>query len=290
MNLTARKLSVIQFVCRYYVVTREMIQRAVMPETSDDGRVCRKVLAKLVAEGLIAKANMLMVNPNSNAPARAYYPTKRGAELLAVELRDDGWLNTCTSVPNWQHLPHWIRCSEFHVVLDRAAELNPQVKIERFLHEWAIANPNESDPAKRYRLFTEIRKEPRLVCAPDFAFLLCYAGIRKVYFGEFDNGTTGIQQIAASKTPGYAALAKEQLHRRHYPDTTLATFGVLHVSISASRRDALRRAIATKEGAGLHLFTAWPEITSGTLLHGDLIYDCEKGPRALVRRVEGGAA
>ncbi len=289
MTLTKRKLAILRFVAIYYTVTRAMIQRAVMPETDRQGRVARKILGELTQCGLLNKTKMLVCNAADGAPAPVYYPSRKGCELLAVELRDDTWLHTCTLTPNWQHLHHWVNVAKFHIELDHAAMLSRDVKVERWLSEWTIANPDETEPQKRYRLFTEIRKEPRLVCAPDAAFLLCYRAFRKVYYVEVDRGTTGINAIAASKTPGYAAMEKQGLHRRHYADTTFDTFSVLQVTTSANRRDALRRAIAPKDGAKLWLFLAWPDITAETLLHNDLIYDCEKGPRPLVKRAEGGA-
>src|SRR5205823_11884614 len=132
-------------------------------------------------------------------------------------------------------------------------------------------------PAKRYRLFTEIRKQPRLVCAPDGGFLLSYRRFKKVYYVEIDRGTTGINAIAASKTPGYAEMAKQCLHRRHYPETNFDTFSVLHVSNSVNRRDALAKAVSPKDEQRLWKFAAWPEITAETLLFGEVIHDCQKG-------------
>jgi hypothetical protein len=287
--LTPRDIAIMRFICTYYVVTREMVRLAVMPETDRDGRAARKVLARLVEGGWIAKTAMLVVNPSDGAPARVFFPTRKGAEFLAVELRDDSWMHTCTQTPNWQHLHHWINCSKLHILFDQAAKLHPEVKVTGYLHEWAIANPDEKEPHKRFRLFTEIRKEPRLVSAPDSAFLLEFKTFRKVYYVEVDRGTTGINAIAASKTPGYAEQEKQGLHKRHYPTTTFDTFSVLQVSTNANRRDALRRAITEKGGSHLWRFVAWPEITVETLLHGDLIYDCQKGPYPLVKKPEGGA-
>jgi hypothetical protein len=232
---------------------------------------------------------MLVVNPNDGAPARVFYPTRKGAELLAVELRDDSWLSTCTQTPNWQHLNHWIACSKLHVLFDRAAELSPDVTVTGFLHEWAVANPEEKEPHKRFRLFTLLRENPRLVCNPDSAFLLEFGQHRRAYYVEVDRATTGINAIAASKTQGYAQMLREQTHRRHFPTTTFDDFSVLQVSTTANRRDALRKAILPKDGSKAWRFVAWPEMTAESLLHGDLIYDCEKGPRPLVRRPEGGS-
>ena len=56
-----------------------------------------------------------------------------------------------------------------------------------------------------------------MVCVPDAAFLLSFKGASKVYYLEQDRATSGAQQIANSKTAGYAAMAENRLHRRHFP-------------------------------------------------------------------------
>ena len=93
-------------------------------------------------------------------------------------------------------------------------------------HEWDVINPEESSPERRFRLYTLLRESPRLICAPDSAFMLSVGPHRKAFYLEQDRNTSGVRQIAASKTPGYAALAERQLHRQHFPETTLDTFSV----------------------------------------------------------------
>lgn len=249
-----------------------------MPTTSGDNRVARKRLGDLLGMGLVAKASQLVVRPDDGQPARVWFLTKKGAEVLAVELGDAAWLSCAPPAPNPMTLRHTVLCGEFRVMLEQAAEKCPDLRITRFLFEWSQANPHAKEPQDRYTLFTVLREKPKLVCKPDFAFQMDYLGRKKVFFGEMDRETSGINAIAASKTPGYAEMLKQKAHKRLYPETTFDTFSVLHVSLRTTRRDALVKAIAPKDGAELWRFMAWSEITAETLLFGNLVYDCRKDP------------
>ena len=80
---------------------------------------------------------------------------------------------------------------------------------------------------------TLIRKKPRLVCAPDAAFSLSVGPHSKTYFLEVDRGTTGINQIAHSKTPGYAAMAAAGLE---VPSGSAPTGGSKHKHTSKQQQ------------------------------------------------------
>ena len=287
MQITERILKILAFNATYYTTTRMMIQEACLPSTGKDGCVARKLLNELFHHGLINKTHMLVTNPDNGAAAPVYFPSRKGTELLAQELRDDRWLHACTLAPNWQYLHHWCDIAKFHVALDRAVALQQEASVLGFLHEWDVANPGERDPARRYRLFTEISDKPRLVCVPDAAFLLGYCGYKKVYYLEIDRNTSGLRQIAASKTPGYPALADGQLHRRHFPETNVDAISVLSVSPTANRRDALQRAIQPKEGARLWKFLAWTDVRPETLLYEPILRDHEGKAIPLLQRVGG---
>ena len=92
-----------------------------------------------------------------------------------------------------------------------------------------------------------------------------------------------MQQIAASKTPGYAAMAERRLHRRHFPQTTLDAFTVLMVAPSERRRDALRKAIATKPGAALWRFVAASDLTPERFLLDPIFHPCDGEPVPLIK-------
>ena len=173
--------------------------------------------------------------------------------------------------------------SESHITLDLAIAMQDFVHLDNWLSEWDVANKDEAAPEKRYRIYTLVTDKPRLVCATDAAFLLSMQGHRKVFYLEQDRETSGVHQIAASKTPGYAALAKACLHRRHFPQTTLDSFSVLMVAPSRRRRDALKKAVAGKPGAALWRFADASELTSESLLFGKVFHPCEGEPVSLIK-------
>jgi hypothetical protein len=286
--ITEYHIAILIAVATYYTLTRAQIQRLCCPKDKD-GRVTRKRILQLVLLGLLNKTRMEVINPYTRgAGMPVYYLSRKGSELLACELKDERWLNCCTQTPNWQHLAHWTAVADFHIVLDQGFPGQNHATLGGWLGEWDIANPDEKEPHKRYRLFTLISDKPnRLVCNPDAAFLLCAGNYAKIHYLELDRGTSGIQQIAQSKTPGFAELAKRKLHSRHFPATNTDSFFVLSVSPSAERRDLLRKAIAGKLGAELWKFAAWPEITPETVLFGAIWYRCEGDAQPLVRTLTG---
>lgn len=284
--------SILTAVAHYYTLSRAMLQQLCMSEGVDrDGRRMRKHLTRLLREGLINQTNGEVVFPERNgAPAPVYYPSRKGCEYLAVELKDDRFLSACTLTPNWQHLQHWIAVSRFHIVLDSAVGRQQDVQVDGWLNEWDVANYGEKDPAKRYKLFTEIRKEPRLIFAPDAGWQLSYQGFLKVFYLELDRATSGINQISVSKPPGATALNAQSLHVRHFPTANVKEITVLSVSPTAARRDALQKAIRAKakDDARLWKFVAWSDIQPESLLHEPILRDSEGKAVPMVKRLEGG--
>ncbi len=282
-------ISILVAVARYYTLTRMQIEALALPEQDDGGRRMRKYLTSLRHDGLINQTEARVVFPERNgAPAPIYYPSRKGCELLAAELKDEGYLSVCTLCPNWQHLFHWIRIADFRILLDASVVLQPEVRAEHCLTEWSIANPEEREPHKRYSLFTLLQETPRLVCAPDASFVLRYRGFLKGVYVEIDRQTSGVNQIANSKTPGYAKLAELRL-ARHFPGVSPEVpFTVLHVSPTSGRRDLVAKAIREKPGARLWKFASWDELTPESVLHEAILRDTDLKPLPLVRRLEGG--
>ena len=211
-SVSSRKLNVLKAVCVYYALTRAQIQRIVGVKND---RVMRAILQQLCAAGLLQKTRMQAVNPTAGAPAPVYFPSRLGAELVAAEFGDERYLHVTTKTPDWTHLLHWIGVADFHILLDRAIDQEDAVELLGWFGEWDEINPDAKQPHERYRLFTLIREKPsRLVCAPDAAFALAVGQHSKIYYLELDRGTSGIRQIANSKTPGYAALLAGRLHQR----------------------------------------------------------------------------
>lgn len=276
----------IKAVCDYYTLTRAMIQ-PIIGMAND--RVLRAILQELTVAGLINKTRMQVVNLAAGNPAPVYFPTRMGAELIAAETGDERYLHVCVKTPDWPHLWHWLGIAEFHVRLDQAVVQCPQVSLLGWYGEWDEVKPTASAPQDRYRIFTLLREKPRLVSAPDAAFALGVGAHSKSYYLELDRATSGIQQIAASKTPGYAAMLAGRQYQRHFTTTT-ETFTVLHLSPTPGRRDLLRKAVATKEGATLHWFASSADWTPDKALTEPIFYSTDSDePRPLIRLPKGGA-
>lgn len=287
--ITERDIAVLFALVRYYVLDRRQIQRLVFP-SDPNGRITRRRLQALVDGHLINRQALLVCHPSAGAPAPVYYPSRQGCELLAEQTGDDRYLATPTAAPIPHHILHWLAVSETHIAFDAAIEKHGAVNMDGWLNEWDVVNKEETAPEKRYRVYTLLRENPRLVCAPDAAFLLSMRGHRKVFYLEQDRATSGVYQIAASKTQGYAAMAERSLHRRHYPEATIDTFTVLMIAPTARRRDALRRAIAEKPGADLWRFAAVEDLQPETTFTAPIYYPCIGEPAALLKAKEAGDA
>ena len=285
--VTDRDLSILRAIARYYVLNRQQIQRLVFPEDTH-GRITRRRLQSLIDAELLSRQPMLVCHPANGLPAPVYYPSFKGNALLAEMTGDDRFLAIPVQQPTMHHVWHWLAVSETHITFDEAvaSESNDSansVNIVDWHNEYDIVNPAESSPEKRFRLYTLLRSSPRLICAPDAAFLLATRGHSKVFYLEQDRATTGVHQIAASKTQGYSVLAEVSGHRRHFPETTIDTFTVLMVAPNARRRDALRKTIGEKRGASLWRFASQEDMTPEKLLHDQIWYPCNGEPASLIK-------
>ena len=263
-------------------IHRQQIQRLVFPEDTH-GRITRRRLQSLIDADLLSRQPMLVCHPANGLPAPVYYPSRRGIELLAEASGDERLLVLPTQAPTMHHVWHWLAVSETHIAFDQAIGLQNDIHIVDWHNEYDIVNPAESSPEKRFRLYTLLRSSPRLICAPDAAFLLATRGHSKVFYLEQDRATTGVHQIAASKTQGYSVLAEVNGHRRHFPETTIDTFTVLMVAPNARRRDALRKTIGEKRGATLWRFASQEDMTPEKLLHAPIWYPCDGEPASLIK-------
>ena len=117
--ITPRDLSVIQALARYYVLSREQIQRLCFP-TDADGRTTRRRLQSLVADEYVRRHTLYPFQAHLGSPAPVYYPAKKGCELLADHFKDERLLLTCTAPPQPNNLLHWLAISEFHMTLEAA--------------------------------------------------------------------------------------------------------------------------------------------------------------------------
>lgn len=286
--ISPRDLPVLHAIARYYVLNRAQIQRLCFPEDRQ-GRITRRHLAALGERGLIARTRVELVVPGSGSTAPVFYPTRKGLEYLVEECDDRGYLGVATRAPLPQHIFHWLAISETHIALDCALARQEDVRCLGWLNEWDTADEAAATPEKKFTLYTLIQDRPRLVCAPDAALLLHADGHAKVFYLEQDRNTSGIFQIAASKTAGYAAMAERRLHRRHFPQATVDPFSVLMVAPSERRRDALAKAIAEKPGAPLWRFATASDLTPQAFLGQPIWRKCDGQMGPLVKPKEADA-
>lgn len=282
--ITERDIQVLLTIVQFYLLTRQQIQRLCFP--SDQGsRITRRRLQVLIEAGFINRFTLFVYHPMLGSPSPVYYPSRKGCEFLAAHFDDDKYLACNSQPPQANNILHWIAISDMHIVVQEAIARQSDVKAQGWINEFDIVNKAETKPEKRYRLYTLLREQPRLVAAPDAAFVLEMRGFRKVFYLEQDRATSGDQHIAASKSPGFAVMAEQQLHRRHFPETNLDSFSVLLVTPSINRRNHLAKAFRGKPGAALWKFAAIPDVTPEKLLHEPIWYPVEGEPVPLIKPI-----
>jgi len=284
--ITERDIDVQRALARYFVLNRPQIQRLCFPG-DPSGRITRRRLQTLVSEDLINRHNLLFHHPYAGSPGPVYYPSRRGCEFMAEYFDDEKYLLVPTQTPQSHQAFHWLAVSETHIAMDQAIAAQDQVALEGWLNEWDVANKDQSVPEKRYRIYTLLREMPRLVCAPDAAFLLSLGDYKKVFYLEQDRATSGVRRVAVSKTKGYDEMAKRQGQHRHFPQATVPSFTVLLIAPTARRRDALRKEFRDKPGAELWKFASAKELTSHSFLFEPVFYSCDGGPMSLVKKQDG---
>jgi hypothetical protein len=175
-----------------------------------------------------------------------------------------------------------------HVALDQAVADQDAITLERWIGEFDVVNDEEPDPKKHFRLFTVLQGELRITCSPDAVFMLNHDGRQKIFYLELERGGTGSADLVEHKAPGYRQLAEQQLHKRHFPETTADHFRVLLLAPTPQRCDTFRRAFQEADQAELRTalwrFASITEITPETFLHADIFRTCDdQPPRSLLR-------
>lgn len=284
--LTKRDIAVLECLGRYFVMNRRQVQRLCY-RNDHDGRITRRRLQALSRSNYINKQRMLVVNPDDDTAAPVYVLGNVGRQFLAEHFKDDRYLLKPVQIAHAQHIFHHLAVTETHITLDHAVDRQDAVTLIAWHNEYDITNADEADPRKHFRLFTELRTEPKkIVCAPDAGFMIDYKGHRGVYYLEQDRGHGRFdhKRVCNRKYPGYVELLRQQQHRKHFPNTTLDRFIVLFVTNDADRRDALRRAFREKKEQGQWRFVARTDITPESLLHERILYRCDDDePQAMVK-------
>lgn len=280
--ITERDILILHALVQYFVLNRQQIQRLVFPE-DQNGRITRRRLQLLAANHFINRTNLDYCFPGIS-PSSVYYPKQKGCDFLAEHLDDERIRLTPTQCPIQHHIPHWLAVSETHIALNQAIAAQNDASIESWINEWDIVNKDHDLPEKKYRLYSLLRETPRLICAPDAAFLLNMQGHKKVFYLEQDRGTSGVQQVINGKTPGYVAMAESGRHRKHFPETTIPQFAVLLITMSAKRRDNLCRALQDKPGRELWRIACIQDVTPDRFLYEPIFYTCDGEAKPLLRR------
>lgn len=300
--LVPRDTDVLRSVAHYYTLTRGQINRLHFPD-DHDGRLTRRRLQLLHEIGLINRTSMQVVNPSMGAPAYVYYPSANGVAFVKQEFgtEDQGkYDNVNTRTPNWMFLYHWVELAQAHITLDHAVMKIPDVSVEKWIYEHTLLNPDAKEPEDKYQLFT--RLGPKLVCAPDAAFLLQKTvpppaanpllpmrSFRKVYYVELDRDTTvNSERVAAKKCHGYASLLERRVHKeKHFPSANIDEFAVLFIAPTPKRRDALAKAFSTRPAAKLYKFCSQCELNPDTFLTGAIWHETTENVVPLLKA--GGA-
>ena len=277
MQLQPRDIQALAFLGRYFLLNSRQLRELAYPE-DNTGRVVRRRTKAMRLAGLIKQRRLQVVNPSDGTPSPVFHLARAGCEWLAGHFDDPSYLTKPLEPKTPQHLWHYVRVSDVHILVDRAIAQEPNVALNHFVHEEAWVNPEEEDPSKRYRLLTSFSGTKKTVCSPDAAMVLQAEGHQAVMMIEADRDTYFYGQAAARKKPGYQRLLAKQHHRRLFPSTTLDHFYVVFFAPTEKRskqlRDAFAKQNATDPALSIYRFGALESLTPNTLLTSPLFRAC----------------
>lgn len=245
--------------------------------SDDDGRITRRRMAALTREGFFKKVNVSLVSASNQNVAPCYALTELGYCYLAEKAGDHRYaVQRPPQRFNPLHLSHSLVITDFYILLQRALELLPNVRMVNWWHEWHIINPDESDSKAHRSLLTRCPHERKIVCAPDFAYSLEITPANgepfvAAFFGEIERANNP-RQTAARKHKGYDMVYQNSLVHSMFPEVTTSTFGVICVSTQSYKRLALWKAMKGKLSDNLWRFAAMDELTPDNLLVKPVFY------------------
>lgn len=281
MQIQPDDFKVLAAIARHYLLTREQIQSLCFPDQSS-GRATRRRLLRLRNAGYLTRHSVPVALPETNGAAPVYYATKSGAEALASFFDDDRFLATNTRHPRADRLSHWVAINSTRLLLEQAIATQSYVSLDGWYTEWEVINKDSAEK-DQFVLHTQLSENPPLSCSPDAAFLLTVNGHSKVFYLEQDLGTSSPTQIAARKTKGYAAMLDRELHRKHFPATTLGRFSILMITTSAHRCRAIGEALRKRPHPEAWLLINQRELTVESFLHSPIVYDTQAIAGPLVK-------
>jgi hypothetical protein len=142
-----------------------------------------------------------------------------------------------------------------------------------------------ADLGRRYKLYTRVSEEPKILCCPDMLLETEFGGWRRAWYVEYETGSDGSPgRVAAKKHKGYAGLAEKKLFKKHAPASR--DMRVLCFVPGDSWRKEFLEELKEKPGAGLWLVCSTPEVTAETFLHEPIFWKVDdngmRGPIPLI--------
>lgn len=274
IQISENDICVLQALADFYVVSVPLLKRLCFPHHKHT-RGTRNRVARLYQHGYLQKTQVQVAFGSGNA-GPVYYPSKKGNRALASWFDDPRYLEVNTRRPRTDLLYHWLAISETHTIVRQAINRQELVKLDGWINEWEVVD-KAANQSNQYYLHTQLNENPPLSCAPDAGFLLSVGAHKKVFYLEQDRATSDPKQVAARKVKGYAELYRRQLHRNHFPHTTLEKFTVLLVTVDAFQRDQIAKEVAkqTDFEPGLWLFVDLHDLQPETFLHQPITYNCQ---------------
>ena len=148
MPVTESDIPLLAALAKYYVLTREQLQRATGREDVS-GRSTRKHLNKLLQAELISKHSAQITLPDAKGSAPVYFPTKNGARVLASWFDDDRFLAINTRLPRADRLAHWVALNETRLAIEKTFAGRADVKLVDWISEWDVINKDSQEREDR---------------------------------------------------------------------------------------------------------------------------------------------
>lgn len=280
--ITDRDLKYLLHLRTYHFSIVPLLRDDVAPE-DEDGSVTRGRMRVLEKAGLAKSFRAQVLNPLANSTAPVWTITEAGACLLATRMADMSLLlNHQINTHAWQNFGHWVSITALLMKFRKALAKQDQVEMSNLFFEHDIIS-TDSDPAKRFRLYTVTSEKPRRIVAnPDFAFQIKLGNFRRAYYAEYETGSEeSPARCAAKKSPGMFGMAQAALFNRHFPQAH--DMVALAFCPNLAWLQSMKKAMADKPGAALWRFVAVDQITADNFLDGNLFYTCDAGPMPFVR-------
>ncbi len=275
-QVTDRKISILTFARRYGNISAALVAKYV---TGRDGSLARSELRKLEALGFMRRRHS-QVPTTASSVCPVWSITVKGAAALATLLDDMTLFLEAEIGGNPQAFGHHLQVSECLIQIDRAVAQQEAVQLGRIHFENECVS-SESEPEKKYKLYTVVAEGPkRIVAIPDASVEFHLGCYKKAFYLEYETGSDGsAHRVARKKSPGYVGMYERKLWLRHYPQSK--SMSVLAVCPSPNWRDELRKHMAAQPGRSLWRFLAVQDVSR--FLQEPVIYTCTDGPHPFVR-------